>query len=82
MKQKLLALIFGAIPAMAFAATEVDPAIDTNGDGMYSIVEMQAAFPELTDETFIAIDANADGLIDMEEMALAVEAEVLPMTDG
>ena len=82
MKQKLLALIFGAIPAVAFAATEVDPAIDTNADGMYSIEEMQAAFPELTDESFIAIDMNADGLIDMEEMAMAVEAEVLPATDG
>jgi len=75
------ATLLAAAPA-AFAMTEADPTIDTNADGVYSLEEMQAAFPELTDETFITIDANADGLVDMEEVAAAQEAALLPVTDG
>ena len=42
---------------------------------------MQAAFPDLTEETFTAIDANGDGMIDPDELKAAQEAGVLP-SDG
>ena len=74
------ALIF--IPAIGFAMGEANAEIDTNADGFYSIEEMQAAFPDLSDEMFIGIDTNADGLLDVAEVKAAQDAELLPVTDG
>ncbi len=64
---------------LAGAATAVSAAeIDTDGDGVYSLAEMQAAFPEITEETFTAIDANGDGMVDPDELKAAQDAGVLP----
>ena len=68
-----------AAPAFAQSA---DPAIDTDGDGLYSFTEITAAYPDVTEETFTAIDANADGALDMEEVAAAQELELLPMSES
>ena len=51
---------------------------DTDGNGVYSMEELVAAFPDLTEENFKAADTNADGSIDMEELAAAVEAGHIP----
>ncbi len=69
------ALLIGAAGAVSAAE------IDTDGDGVYSLAEMQAAFPDLTEETFTAIDANGDGMVDPDELKAAQEAGVLP-SDG
>ncbi|WP_417475075.1 EF-hand domain-containing protein [Leisingera sp.] len=50
---------------------------DVDGNGTFSMEELQAAYPELDAETFAAIDANADGEADEEEVQAAVNAGVL-----
>jgi hypothetical protein len=62
-----------AVPAMA-----QDAAIDIDGDGMYSIAELQAVMPEMTEEEFVILDVTGDGLLDADEIAVAVEAGLLP----
>ncbi|MGC8204033.1 EF-hand domain-containing protein [Aliiroseovarius sp. PTFE2010] len=57
------------------AATSVQ---DADGDGTYSYTELVAAFPELTEETYLSIDANADGLVSADEYTAAQEAGLLP----
>lgn len=50
---------------------------DANGDGVYSMEELQAAYPDLTEDQFKLIDANADGSVDADELAAAQEAGTL-----
>ena len=60
------AAAFGALPAYAQMIS------DSDGDGVYSLQELQAAFPTLTDRDFVAADTNGDRSIDMKELAAAV----------
>lgn len=79
MKTTVITLLTAtAFAASAWAANEVD----TNADGVLTIDEVQAAFPEITAETFSAMDANADGALDNDEIAAAQAAGVMPATDG
>ena len=66
----------GAIAAFGSSAIaqEADAEIDTDGDGMYSMEELQVAHPDLTEETFTSIDTNADGSVDPEEYQAAQDA--------
>jgi EF hand domain-containing protein len=63
-------------------ASLASTAVDTNGDGMLTIEEVQAAFPEVGADTFSAMDVNADGALDSAEVAAAQEAGLMPVTDG
>jgi len=56
--------------------------IDVNGDGMYSFPEVQAAMPEMTDDTFVLLDLSGDGLLDADEIAAGAEAGLLPPMEG
>ena len=56
--------------------------IDVNGVGNYSFPELQVAMPDMTIDGFTALDANGDGLLDADEIAVGVEAELLPPVDG
>ena len=47
--------------------------IDTDGDGMASLTELQVHYPELSEELFQEMDTDSDGFINDEEMATAVE---------
>lgn len=60
--------------ATAHAQTMIE---DTDGDGAYSMAEMQAAMPDLTEDQFTMFDTNADGVVDAEELAAAQEAGLL-----
>ncbi|MCF6443577.1 EF-hand domain-containing protein [Nereida sp. MMG025] len=65
-----------ATPVMAM--TE----IDTDGDGFLTLAEMQAAYPDMSEEMFTAIDTNGDGVVNAEEVSAAEDASLLPKTDG
>ncbi|WP_076451279.1 EF-hand domain-containing protein [Roseivivax lentus] len=71
---------FGALLAtlVAVSAHAMSPEIDTDGDGKASLAELQAIFPELTEDLFREIDSDADGLVNDEEMMIAVGTEMLP----
>jgi hypothetical protein len=60
----------------AIAATE----IDTDGDGVYSMEELVAVYPDMTEAGFTAVDADTDGVVSAEEFAAAIEAGLLPAT--
>ncbi|QIE44318.1 EF-hand domain-containing protein [Pseudohalocynthiibacter aestuariivivens] len=69
----------GALAQSAVAATE----IDANGDGLMTIEEVRAVYPEMTAEVFSEIDANGDGALDDDEMVAGQENGLIPAaTDG
>ena len=68
MRVVLMSAILAVFGGMAVAQTMPE---DTDGDGLYSMDEMKAAFPDVTDEVLVQIDLNEDGLIDAEELAVA-----------
>lgn len=57
----------GAPHRFAAAWRDRTAKIDTNGDGAWSLDEMQAVFPSLTIERFNRLDKNGDGLITPDE---------------
>ncbi|WP_050931330.1 hypothetical protein [Aestuariivita boseongensis] len=67
-----------ALPTSLLAATEAD----TNGDGVLTIDEVQALYPDITVEQFTAMDVNADGALDDDEVVAAQEAGMMPPTEG
>ena len=77
-----LPVALGVLLAGAATAQEISPAIDVNGDGMYSFPELQTAMPELSDADFTVLDASGDGLLEAAEVAAAVEAGLMPAMDG
>ncbi|MGJ8545219.1 MAG: hypothetical protein ACSHWZ_07220 [Sulfitobacter sp.] len=64
------------LPAYAMGQSAVE--VDANGDGMLSVDEVQAVYPEITAEQFTAMDLNADGGLDDAEIQAATEAGVMP----
>lgn len=76
---KKLVLALGTLATFAAVqATAQTVVTDTDGNGTYSMEELQAAYPDLTAEVFTSIDANADGAVDADELAAAQEAGTLP----
>ena len=73
-KLTLSAALAAVMPLAAMAATEVD----ANGDGYLTIDEVQAVYPEITEDGFSAMDLNADGSLDDEEVVAAQEAGLMP----
>ncbi len=74
MRVVTLAAMLVVVGGMAVAQTMPE---DTDGDGVYSMDEMKAAFPDVTDEVLVQIDLNEDGAIDAEELAVAQTAGLL-----
>ncbi|MDQ2092725.1 hypothetical protein [Rhodalgimonas zhirmunskyi] len=73
MKRIALTLAATLLGTAAMAATEVD----ANGDGMVTIEEVQATYPEVSADDFSAMDTNADGALDDAEMQAAEAAGLL-----
>lgn len=67
-----------ASAAAAFAMTEVD----TNGDNMLSMDELQAAYPDMTEDQFGDADVDADGMISEAELAAARSVGLIPEEQG
>ena len=68
------ALLATLVAASAFA---MSAEIDTDGDGMASLAEIQAVYPEVTDELFGEMDTDGDGFVNDEEFLAAVGAELI-----
>ncbi len=66
-----------ALATAAIAQTELPQVEDTDASGTWSLVELQAAWPELTEETFTAVDTNVDGAVDTTELQVALDGGVL-----
>lgn len=73
MNKFLSAFGFAALLLTAGGA-QAQTVTDTDGNGVYSIEEIKAAYPAVTDAVFAEIDQNADGAVDADELQAAVEA--------
>lgn len=58
-----------AAPTWAASVAE----LDANADGLVTLEEVQAVYPETTAEDFTAMDANADGSLSDEELSAVPE---------
>lgn len=73
------ALAFAAIASISAGAAFAEEAAavvvaDADGNGVYSMEEIVAAYPAVTEEIFKAADVDTDGSLSAEELAAAVEA--------
>lgn len=75
---KLAAIAVSALCLPAYAMGQSATEVDANGDGLLSVSEVQAVYPDITAETFSAMDLNADGALDDAEIVAAQEAGVMP----
>ncbi|MEM6304493.1 MAG: hypothetical protein AAF744_07230 [Pseudomonadota bacterium] len=83
--KKLTVLAVSALCLPAYAMGSGAAELDANGDGLLSVSEVQAVYPDVTAEQFSAMDLNADGALDDAEVTAAQEAGVMPTeapTDG
>ena len=75
LKLKLaLATLLGLGASVAVAQVMVE---DSDGDGMFSMEELVATYPAMTEDLFVVVDANEDGAVDAEELAQAQAAGLL-----
>ncbi|MBF9030669.1 EF-hand domain-containing protein [Rhodobacterales bacterium HKCCE3408] len=65
--------------AHAMAHAGVLEQLDTDGNGTVSLEELQAAMPDMTEETFVSMDTNGDGSLDLDEIGAAMDAGTLAM---
>lgn len=64
---------------LAFAAPGwAQTAMDADGDGNVTLEEAQAAYPDMTAETFAALDADGDGVLNATEVQAGIDAGTLP----
>lgn len=73
-----IAAVLVAAPALAQDMST----LDADGDGMVSMEEMTAVYPDMTEDSFTQADANADGMLDEAELQAAVEAGTITPTEG
>ena len=73
--------LFLAPLALATAATaqSLPDVPDTDGNGTWSLVELQAVWTDLTEEGFAGIDTNIDGEVDATELQTAVDNGVIAL---
>lgn len=74
MRITLISIACAVVAGVAFAQSMVE---DTDGDGVYSMDEMRAGYPDVSDEVLVQIDVNEDGAIDEEELAAAIAVGLL-----
>ena len=80
---RLTVIAFAGFCVPAFAMGQGATEIDANGDGLLSIAEVQAVYPDVTAEQFSSMDLNADGALDDDEVQAAQEAGLMPASsDG
>ncbi len=75
-------LLSAPLVAISLPAIAQDLTIDTDGDGNYSYTELLAVMPDLSTDAFTVMDENSDGLLDSDEIAMAIDAGLLPAQDG
>lgn len=77
MKRIAILLAPMALATAAFAQATLPEVADTDGNGTWSLVELQAVWTDLTEEGFNGIDANADGAVDQAELQAALDNGVI-----
>ena len=63
-----------ALPAFAQDAPVI---ADTDGNGLWSLTELQTVYIDLTEDAFSTADTNKDGGLDTTELAAGLESGVI-----
>lgn len=71
----------GVVMAVSGAGTATSR-IDTDGDGRYSLDELQALYPALTAATYARIDADGDGRVSPGEFRAGQDDGLLVVASG
>lgn len=71
-----LAAVFVATSAMAYTIGDVTLE-DADGTGTFTMEQLLAALPDMSEELFGEIDADGDGLASVEELDAAREARLI-----
>jgi hypothetical protein len=75
---KRIALVLAPLAFASAALAQTLPDVpDTDGNGNWSLVELQAVWTDLTEDAFKGIDANADGGADATELQAALDNGVI-----
>jgi hypothetical protein len=78
MKRFAIALAPLVLASAAVAETATLPDVpDTDGNGSWSLVELQAVWTDLTEDNFKAVDTSADGNVDATELQAALDGGVI-----
>ena len=77
MKRIAILLASMAMAPAAFAQATLPDVPDTDGNGSWSLVELQAVWTDLTEDNFKAIDTSADGNVDATELQAALDGGVI-----
>ncbi|MCZ4351582.1 EF-hand domain-containing protein [Roseovarius aestuarii] len=72
------ALANSAVAQSSMTMAESVVELDANGDGVMTIDEMMAAYPEMTADQFSQLDTNGDGALDDAEMVAGQEQGLIP----
>lgn len=76
----LFALTLAAGPALAQSPLAFSD-VDTDGDGFLSFVELQAVWPDLTQEEFDRADTDGTGALSAEQLA-ALQPSTMPAPEA
>ena len=81
---KNVTLVAALVTSIAFSANAMAIHLDTDGDVLLSLSELQVQYPELSEELFQEMDTDGDGFINDEEMVAAIGGELIadPETDS
>ena len=82
MKRFAIALAPLVLASAAFAQATLPDVPDTDESGSWSLVELQAVWTDLTEDTFKAIDTSADGAVDATELQAAVDGGVIALPEA
>lgn len=74
----LAAIAATALCFPAFAMGQSAIQVDTNEDGVLSLAEVQAVYPDMSEEMFATADLNGDGMPEDIEVKAAQEAGIMP----
>jgi hypothetical protein len=72
-----LMIALGLVASMAAPALARDLPVDADGNGTWSMEELRASYPTLSEEVFAAMDTSADGQIDAAEYEASLGADLL-----
>ena len=64
------------------ALAQAHDMLDLNGDGLLTLDELQAVYPEVGEAAFVQADTDGDGLLDPDELAVARTAGLIPDVAG
>lgn len=82
MKRFAILLAPVALASAAFAQATLPEGTDADGNGTWSLAELQAVWTDLTEDGFKGIDANADGEVDAAELQAALDAGVIALPEA